>query len=213
MWGKPEDHPDWVEAAVGTGHNNKDGKGNNTEGYMLPGTIIRPTLWAKIQAWFHNNMPSGEDGGGNEGSREGGICFIKSGDPISTTTLKAEHDVDQVNIDLILLAFSYATTGGRPTGWNSLTPAEMAQRVKDITEISIEMTSDKEILNESAGNNNEILIASTYEKAWLDNTTIFDEDGDSVVRNEGDTAYTKKTFLNKATGKTREERELYKKPK
>jgi len=166
---------------------------------MLDGPTIRPKWYQKALAWWHN-LSSDGDGG----SQPGGFHLVTSaGDPASSTKQKAEHDVDQVNVDLLLLAISYVQAGGRPTGWESFTPAELAQRVKDITEAAKGMTPDKDIVKKSGGNNNEILISVTYRKAWLDNSTFFDQNGDSVVRNEGDTGEITKTFLNTATGETR----------
>ena len=114
----------------------------------------------------------------------------------------------------MVLALSKLGAGPRPKGYDDITsPIGLASRVSNVTKNAKELTHDKEILENSGGNNNEIIIATTYDRASLDNTTCFDYDGDSVVRNEDDTTYIKKTLLNKATGKTRVERELYKKTK
>jgi RHS repeat-associated protein len=171
---------------------------------MLSGPTVTPKwkwyqkAWAKFKNFFK------QSGGSPLVTHDGGV------DPTKNVV---DHPDKPVNADLLLPALGFPSAGPRPTGMNPLTPAELIQRLKDITESSIELTSDQEILEKSGGNNNEILISTTYERAWLDNSTFFDQNGDSVVRNEGDTGEITKTFLNTATGETRKVIQLYKKGK
>jgi RHS repeat-associated protein len=193
---------------VNSGNNVKPQTPNQPPPVMLNGPTIRPKWYQKVKAWWHNLSIDGDGG-----SQPGGFHLVTStGDPASSTKQKAEHDVDQVNVDLLLLAISYAQAGGRPTGWESLTPAELAQRVKDITESSQALTSDKEIVKKSGGNNEEIIIKKTYDVAKMNNTEGR-KGNEKRLFNEGDTVWETTTYKSPKTGETRKVTNFYKKNK
>jgi len=127
MWGHPDEK-------------RKEAKEDPVQfpGNTLPGITVTPKWYKKVLAFFHNLTKDRV-----EGSQPDGFHLVtRGGDPASSVKQKAEHDVDQVNTDLLFPVIAYALAGGRPTGWEYLTPAEMAQRAKEITESSKEMTSD-----------------------------------------------------------------------
>lgn len=88
---------------------------------------------------------------GNLIKQIGGVPLTTENDVGFQNNTVVPYPDKPVNTDLLIPALGFPSTGPRPTGWESLTPAELAQRLKDMTESYQDLTKDKEILEKSGG--------------------------------------------------------------